>query len=83
MATIRSWSLLLFLALIIGCSFPHPVLERPVSPPDATPEKLLPPGRITPFAYMGSQTGAWAVLPDGARMAAARYTSPPGRRWVP
>ena len=76
MSTIRSWSLLLFLALIIGCSFPHPALERPVSPPDATPEKLLPPGRITPFAYLGSQAGVWSVLPDGARMAALRYPAP-------
>lgn len=76
MATGGRWLLALFLALIIGCAVPHPALERPAASPDATPEKLLPRGRMTPFVYLGSQTGAWAVLPDGARMAAARYASP-------
>lgn len=70
------WFLFLFLALLIGCAVPHPALERPAASPDAAPEQLLPPGRLTPFAYLGSETGVRATMPDGARMAALRYSSP-------
>lgn len=77
MATGGRWLLALLVALLVGCAVPHPALERPAASSDATPEELLPPGRIIPFTYLGSKTGAWAVKPDGARMAALRYASPP------
>jgi len=72
----RRFLLLLGLAVVIGCAVPHPALERPAAAPDAALEQLLPPGRLTPFAYQGSETGARATMPDGARMAALRYSSP-------
>lgn len=76
MATRGRWLPLVFLVVIIGCAVPHPALERPAAPPDAQPADLLPPGQRTPFFFMGSKAGAWAVMTDGGRMAALRYDSP-------
>ncbi len=72
---VRFVFLAVLLWLTAGCGVPHPALERPRTPADASLDKILGEGRYAPFALGGSQLGRDYRFPRGLRQAALRYAS--------
>jgi hypothetical protein len=72
---VRLVFLAVLLWLAVGCAVPHPALERPRTPADASLDKLLGEGRYTSFSLAGSQLGRDYRYPRGLRQVALRYAN--------
>jgi len=63
----------LLLLTAMGCAETHPILDRPMTPPEADIADLLGGESPNAFTYLNSQEGMEVRNPDGARLLALRY----------